>query len=196
MSKFKLDANHWLVVRYLFIARYENDPSYLLKYFMECSQSGAPREILLTLKEKKILHKDYQVPEKGQPFDYKSLEFEESFLKKYFKTSLEAGRELFNAYPPYLKMDNGVLLPARNLVSKVVFKSMDDFFSFYAKSIKFDAELHDKIMKSLEFAKEHGLIRSAIVEYCISEKWRDHISSMEDDDSGNFVSRFESTELL
>lgn len=196
MSKFKLDANHWIVVKYLFIAKYENDPSYLFRYFLECSKTGAPRDILLSLKDKKIISKDYIVPEKGKPLDIKNIEFEETFLKQYFKTSVEAGRELFNAYPPYLKMDNGVLLPARNLVSKVIFKTLDDFFLFYAKSIKFDISLHNKIMKSLEFAKEHDLIKSAIVEYCVSEKWRDHIDSMEKDNSGNFITRFESSELL
>ena len=196
MSKWKLDANQWYLIRCLFIAKYENDASYLVKYVNECIESGIARDILIKLKDKKILDKDYKIPEKGENFTLKTLAFNESFIKQYYKTSLEAGQELFDAYPPYLTLDDGRLLPARNLVSKVVFKSLEDFFLFYSKSIKFDLELHNKILKSLEFAKQNNLIRSAIVEYCVSQKWTEHIQSMESDDIGKFTNRYDISEVI
>lgn len=196
MSKFKLDANHWQVIRYLFIAKYEGDNTFLFKYFTECAQTGAPREILENLQKKKIIDSKYEIPEKGKPLIPQNIIFSEDFIKKYFKTSLYAGRELFDEYPPFLKMDNGVLLPARNLVSKVVFKSMDDFFFFYCKTIKFDTQLHEQIIKSLQFAKENDLVRSAIVEYCVSQKWIEHIDAMNKDMKGGFTNFYNPVEML
>lgn len=196
MSKFKLDANHWFTLRYLFISKYEDRSDFLIYYFTNCAKTGAPREILQNLKDKDILDKTYEIPEKGQPLLFDKVIFNQKFLDKYFKLSGEAGRELFEAYPAYLKMDDGRLLPARNLVSRVVFKSLDDFFFFYAKSIKFDRELHEKIMLSLEFAKKNNLVRSAIVEYCVSQKWREHIESMEQAEQGTFMNRFDGTEIV
>ncbi len=196
MSKFKLDANHWFVLRYLFIAKYEGDNSYLFKYFTECAQTGAPRDVLASLQKKSIISKEYEIPEKGSPLITQNIIFSESFIQKYFKTSFSAGRELFDEYPPFLKMDNGVLLPARNLVSKVVFKSIDDFFFFYCKTIKFDAFLHAQIIQSLRFAKENDLVRSSIVEYCISQKWTEHIEAMNSGSTGGFTNYHNPTEIL
>ena len=87
-------------------------------------------------------------------------------------------------------MDDGLHLPARNITSKVVFKDLDAFFFFYGKSIKWDRELHEKVLKGLEFAKEKNLLRSAIVEFVVSEKYMDFIEVMESDQIGKFSTRF------
>lgn len=195
MSKFKLDANHWLVIRYLFIAKYEGDNTFLFKYFTECAQTGAPRDILENLQKKSIIDSKYKIPEKGQVLIPQNIIFNEKFINQYYKTSLSAGRELFDEYPPFLKMENGVLLPARNLVSKVVFKSIDDFFLFYCKAIKFDAGLHEKVIESLRFAKENDLVKSAIVEYCMSQKWLEHMELMKDG-KGGYTNYHNPTEII
>jgi hypothetical protein len=196
MTKFSLDANHWFVLRSLFIAKDTGKTDYLFSYFTNCSKTGAPREILLNLKEKKILSKNYKIPEKGEPLNLDDLTFEPSFEKAYFKKSYECGKEIFEAYPHYLVMDNGKMLPARNLTSKIVFKTLDDFYIFYAKTIKYDAALHEKILNSLEFAKENDLIKSSLVEYCVSQKWLDHIESMEKNKLGEFNNYHDATKIV
>lgn len=196
MSKFNLDGNLWYLLRFLFIAKYEEDVEPLFTYLTKCTKSGAPREMLLELKTKKILKKSYQVPEIGQPLLVENIDFEESFLNKYFKTSLEAGQELFDTYPTFLKMDNGKLIPAKNIASRVVFNSLEAFFLTYAKSIRFSRELHEEIINSLVYAKENNIIQYGVVEYVISRKWEDHIKLMKDNNNGPLANRYDNTELV
>lgn len=196
MSTFGIDAHLWFTIRVLFIAKYEEDMDPLITYFTKCNKSGAPRESLLRLKELKILHKKYKIPELGEPLNIEDLEFEESFIKKYFKTSLECGQELFDAYPSFLKMDNGKLLPAKNIASRVVFNSLEVFFLHYAKSIRFDRALHEEILDSLKYAIEQNIIQFGIVEYVISRKWEDHIKLMRNQELEPLVNRYDNTELL
>lgn len=190
LAKWKLDANSWYLIRMLFIAKYENDLSYLFKYITECNAKDSLKESLQVLKEKGILDKKYVIPEKGQAFEIKDLLFNESFIKKYFKTSQEGGRELFDAYPKWLVMGDGTHLPARNITSKVVFKSLDAFFQFYGKSIKYDLQLHQNVLKGLEFAKQNNLVKSPIVEFVIGEKYNDYLEAMNNDEDGKFNQKF------
>lgn len=196
MAKFKIDANEWYLLRCLFIAKFENDNSYLIKYIKECSKEGITAELLQSLKSKNILDKKYKVPQKGETFSLEELDFHQPFINKYLRSSNEMGQELFDAYPSYLIMDNGKHLPARNLVSKVVFKSMNDFFILYCKQIKYSVEKHEEIMSALTWAKEKNMINSSIVEYVISKKYDDHINSMKQDKQGKFVNKNDILEVV
>lgn len=195
LEKFSLDANEWYLIRCLFLSKYEGLNNYLIHFVTKSLPKGALRQMLVTLKEKRILSKKYKVPKEGEQFIVKDLEFHEPFLNKYFKTSNEMGRELFDAYPSYLVMNDGTFLPARNLVSKVVFKDQNAFFIFYCKQIKYNIQKHEQIMKALEFAKSNDLIRSGIVEYVVSEKYEDHIRTMTDG-HGDFVTRFDNVKVI
>lgn len=196
MSAFRIDANHWYLIRFLFVAKYENDLQPLHKYLTECTKTGAPREMFLELQNKKILSKSYKIPNVGEPLLVEEIEFEDSFIKKYFKLSLECGQELFDTYPTFLKMDNGKLIPAKNIASRVVFNSLEAFFLTYAKSIRFDRELHEEIIQSLEYAKENNIIQYGVVEYVISRKWEDHIKIMKENNNGPLANRYDNTELV
>lgn len=196
MAKFAIDANLWFLVRFLFIAKYESDSVPLITYLTQCAKTGAPREMLEALKEKKILSKKYKIPQKGEALDLDKLDFDDSFIKKYFKTSLEAGQELFDLYPSFLKMDNGKLLPAKNITTRVVFQSLEVFFLNYCKSIRFDRELHEKVMHSLRYAIDNNIIQYGIVEYVVSKKWEDHIKLAEDSTIAPLSNRYDNTELL
>lgn len=196
MSKFKLNAEQWYLLRCLFIAKFEEDTSYLTKYIKECSREGITSELLQNLKDKNILSKKYKVPKRGETLSLEQIDFHQPFINKYLRTSNEMGQELFDAYPSYLIMDNGKHLPARNLVSKVVFKSMNDFFIFYCKQIKYNAEKHDLIMQSLDWAKKSDMVNSSIVEYVISMKYDDHIESMLKDKDGRFTNRMKTMEIV
>lgn len=199
MSTWGLNANQWYLIRCLFINKYEEYDGkleYLNDYIKKCSQKSIIREDLLELKEKKILDKSYSVPQPGELFDPDEIEFNPAFIKKYFKTSNEAGVELFNAYPSFLVLPDGLHLPARNLTSKVVFKDVDEFARYYCKKIKWDAALHEKVLKGLKFGIEKELIRYGIVEFVVSEKYMDFINLMESGDTDKVftnidINRFE-----
>lgn len=196
MEAFKIDANHFYLVRYLLLAKYEGDYGPLEKYVVACYKQSLSRDLFVTLQEKKILSKKTKIPESGQALNLKDLEFTDSFIKKYFKLSCEAGEELFEAYPPYLVTHNGQMLPAKNITSKVVYKSLDDFFFAYCKKIKFDPELHAKVMASLEYAKKNKLLQSGISEFVISEKWRDYIKLMEEEGLSEYVKTYDTTKVI
>lgn len=196
LEKFSLDANEWYLIRSLFLSKYEGLNDYLIHFVTKSLPKGRMREMLSDLKKKNIVHKKYKIPVEGQPFLVKDFEFHEPFLNKYFKTSNEMGREFFDAYPSYLVMDNGTHLPARNLASKVVFKEQNDFFIFYCKQIKYSVEKHERVMVALKYAIEHDLIRSGIVEYVISEKYEDHITTMESGSNSPFVRRFNPVKVI
>ena len=196
LEKFNLDANEWYLIRCLFLSKYEGLNEYLVNFVTKSLPKGKMREMLTELKKKNIVSKKYKVPKEGESFLIADFEFHEPFINKYFKTSNEMGRELFDAYPSYLVMDNGVHLPAKNLASKIVFKEQNDFFIFYCKQIKYSVEKHEEIMESLKWAIEHDLVRSSIVEYVVSEKYNDHIQTMKDGSNSPFVRRFNNVRVI
>jgi hypothetical protein len=78
------------------------------------------------------------------------------------------GMELFMNYPSFVNIQ-GRQCSLKN-ISKL-FKSMDDFCFAYGKAIKFNPEMHTKIMELLAFGKENDLIHYGITEFVISMKW-------------------------
>ena len=54
MANWKLDANSWYLVRLLFIAKYEDNNQFLIKYVNECSGTGVIKETLHLLKEREL----------------------------------------------------------------------------------------------------------------------------------------------
>lgn len=173
MAKYQLSAEEWFFVQLLFLASEpESKPQYLHTYFRDCKKSMIPKQMLSLLKEKKILSNSYVIPKEGDTFDIRQLSFDDKFTSNYLKYSLDLGRELFDAYPAFLELNGGKLVSARNITKNFV--SLEDFFFSYSKSIKHDAEMHNRVMKSLEYAKSAGLIHYGICEYVISRKYIEH----------------------
>jgi len=194
MSKYGLDAEQWLFIELLFLATEdEPHPEYMYKYFTECAKKSLPRDTLQILKDKNILAKSYKIPKEGEDFDLEAVEWNNTFIKYYFKESQEAGRELWYAYCDFLQSSTDKLLPAKN-ITRGGFLSLEDFFFAYGKAIKNDPETHKKVMESLEWAKENELINYMIPEYVITRKWEDHIRMMESGEIGKFIVRVNTLE--
>lgn len=189
MCTWGLTADEWLFIRLLFIAKSEGLLKPLSRYFNDCVKTGLPLDLIISLQKKKVLSKNFKA-ERGVDFTIDSIEFEDKFDKKYFKVSDQAGRELFNEYPSYLMLSGGKMVPIKN-ITKQGFNSIEDFFFVYSKSIKHSKVTHERVMESLEFAKEHKLINYLITEYVISRKWEDHIKMMDSGEIGNFVTTFD-----
>lgn len=195
MAKHSLTAEEWLMTKLLFAAMEPNSmPEYLYKYVNECSKTGVVRETLESLKKKKVLDKNYKVPKQGEAFLIEDVEFSESFVKNYFKIGLDAGLELFMAYPKLLYV-NGKQFSATN-VTKGGYRTLDDFFFTYSRSIKFDRELHEKILKALTWAEENNLLNYGIVEYVVSQKWWEHFEMIAKDKIGKFVTKFDTVQTV
>lgn len=166
MISYNLTADELLLVYLTFMAQSEEEhPEYLAKWINNGGQSIL-RDLFESLKKKGIIHKDYN-PTSYNPDD---IEFNKNFIKGWTKASGELGKELFDAYPPFLNI-NGKLVSLRNISKK--FNSLDEFFFHYSSIIGHNPEKHKQIMEILEWAKEHGHINTGILEFVISEKWND-----------------------
>ena len=172
MCKHNLNAEEWLFIELLWLANQEQ-PQYLMKYFNECSRQRIPLDTLQALKDKKVLDSRYKIPKAGEEFEYDQVEFSKTFTNNYFKESYEAGRELFRSYPPFIQ-DTDLQLCANN-ITKSGYQDENDFFAKYNKAIQNKLQNHLQVMESLEWAKEHKLIKYGIVEYVTTRKWEDHI---------------------
>jgi len=167
MIKYQLFPEELLIIKFIFLAQ-EDHPEYLSKYFSQMPLKGAPRDTLLALQEKGIINKSYKIPEKGATFNPRDVDFNKIFLKSYIQHSGDMGMELFMNYPSFVNI-NGRQCSLKN-ISKM-YKSMDDFCFAYGKAIKFDPNVHAKILELLEFAKENNLLHYGIVEFISSMKW-------------------------
>ena len=166
MISYRLTADELLLVYLTFLAQEEeNHPEYFIKWFSNGGKSKL-KDLFESLKEKGIIHKDYN-PDSYNPDD---IEFNKNFLKGWLKLSGEMGKELFDAYPPFLNIQ-GKLASLKNISKK--FYSLDDFFFFYSSKIKHNPDKHKEVMDILQWAKDNGKINFGILEYVASEKWND-----------------------
>jgi hypothetical protein len=188
MLKWTLTAEEWLFIRLLFLAKEEQHTKPLVTYFNQCAKTGMPLDVIKSLQKKKILCKDF-VAEKGVDFTVDDIEFEDKFDEQYFKIANVGGKEVFDAYPHYLMLSGGKMVPIRNFSKH--FRNEDDLFFTYSKMIKHSRVTHERVLESLEFAKAHNLINYTIAEYVISRKWEDHIHAMDSGEIGKFVTTFD-----
>ena len=164
MSSYHLTSEELMLVYLTFLARDEEGHSEYFTQWFDNGGQGRLRDLFNALKEKGVILKSYN-PEKYVPND---IEFNSHFLKAWFKGSGEMGRELFNAYPPFINI-NGKMLPLRDISKR--FSSIDDFTFFYATQIGHNPDKHKKIMELLAWAKEHNYINFGISSFVISHQW-------------------------
>lgn len=184
MREYSINAEEMMFVYLLFLLKDENgDKSYIFTYFNEIKKSSLPRETIRSLIEKNIL-KEIEIPESGTSFDITKLEFENKFINKYFVTTNQAGKELYDTYPMYLEFGQK-LIPARN-ITKSGFLDLESFCLSYSKAIRHSRKKHEEILKSLSFAKANNLINIGICEYLATRRWEDHFILMEQFKNGEF----------
>lgn len=166
MIAYNLTADELLLVYLTFLAQEEQGhPEYFAKWFSNGGSSKL-RSLFESLKEKGVIHKDYN-PKTYNPDD---IEFNKNFIKGWLKGSGEMGQELFQEYPPFLNI-NGKMCPLRNISKK--FNTLDDFFFHYGSQIKHNPETHKEVMEILRWAKENNKINFGILEFVCSNKWLD-----------------------
>lgn len=185
-----LTPTELFILRLLFLA-IDDEPKYLINYLSNVSNGKILfRNVLESLKEKKIILSSFKVPGEGEVLNYKNIPFNKNFIKSYIRESNEIGKELFDAYPPFLNI-NGKLCSIKNF-TKAGLYSFEEFCLYYSKAIKNSGATHERVMESLEFAKEHNLINYSILEFIASRKW-DEIDYIKN--SGD-INGYNNSELL
>lgn len=148
------------------------------------------RQTLITLKEKKIILSSFKIPDEGSSLSLSDIQFNKNFIKMYIRESNIIGKELFDAYPPFINI-NGKLCSIKNF-TKAGLYSFEEFCLYYTKAIKQAKTTHERVMEALEYGKEHNLINYSIIEFIASRKYLEieYIQT-----SGN-VNGYSNSELL
>lgn len=185
-----LTPTELFIVRLLFLAIDGNQVP-LAKYLNGVSNGKVLlREVLINLKNKKVILSSFKVPNEGEVLNFKNIPFNKNFLKMYVRESNEIGKEFFDNYPPFIDI-NGKLVSIRNITKAGLF-SFEDFCLYYAKAIKLSGITHERIMELLDYAKDNGIIHYSIIEFISSKKWEE-IEYIKN--SGN-VNNYKNSELL
>ena len=185
-----LTPTELFLLRLLFLA-IDGDSTNLINYLSNV-QNGKQlfRQVLESLQNKKVILSTFKIPKEGETLNYKSIPFNKNFTKMYVRESNELGKELFEAYPPFITI-NGKLCSIKNF-TKAGLYSFDEFCLYYAKAIKSASVTHERVMEAVEFGKEYNLLNYSIIEFIASRKWIEieYIRS-----SGN-VNGYNNSELL
>lgn len=165
MTTYQLTGEELLLIYLTFIAQEENGNHCI--YFKRWYDGGGSKrlkDLFESLKSKGVILKNYN-PTTYNPDD---IEFNENFIKKYYKFTGVLGQELYAAYPSNMYV-NGNLVSLRNISKR--FLNLDELYFKYATTIGHSKEKHKKILELLEWAKENDLINIGLVEFILSHKW-------------------------
>ena len=166
-----LTPTELFIVRLLFLA-IDGDSEPLRKYLNGVTNGKLHfKNVLISLKEKKVILSSFNIPNEGETLNFKNIPFNKNFMKAYIRESNDLGKEFFDAYPPFINID-GKLVSIRNFTKAGLF-SFEDFCLFYSKTIKNAGVTHERILKDIEFGKEHGLIHYSVLEFLASKKWEE-----------------------
>ena len=170
MEQYKLTPSEYYVVKLIFMIQEGYDESYLLRY-LKLNKSTF-RDDLISLQDKGVILKSWKIPEKGSKFDPLEIPLNKNFFKNIFKSSLELGKQLFDAYPMFVNI-NGFTYSLRSFAKK--FDTIEDFFRFYGKTIHWDLELHNKILDLIKWEQDNniGFLKMTICNFVIEQKWNE-----------------------
>lgn len=181
MSRYEINSNEFMLIKLILLSQDNEENEKLLhRYLRECNSSTSlSRDFINMLVEKKIINKTSPVCEKKEKIYPEDFEFNNVFIKNFFKYSDELGKEIWMLYPDYI-IGNCKNYPAKNFSKR--FKDLNDLFRFYSKQIKHNPKKHQMVVESLKFAIKHELITSSIIDYILSNQWEHHIKIMTGED--------------
>ena len=145
MEQYGLTPSEYFVCKLIFMTQEGYKELYLLRY--RRVNKDTFRDDLMSLQDKGVILKSWKIPEKGSKFDPLEIPLNKNFFKNMFKSSLELGKQLFDAYPMFVNI-NGSTFSLRSFAKK--FDSIEDFFRFYGKTIHWDLDLHNKILELIK----------------------------------------------
>ena len=166
-----LTPSELFILRLLFLA--QDGDTTLINNYLSNTTNG--KELFLTilnnLKNKGIILSSFKIPTEGNILKYTDIPINKNFVKKFIKESNQIGKEFFDAYPPFIYI-NGKMASIKNITKAGLF-SIDEFCFYYGRQLKLSSVTHERIMESLEYGKEHGLINYSILEFIASQKWNE-----------------------
>ena len=170
LTKYNLNPNELYVIKCLLFMQ-EDESKYLQSYLqLPESTRGNFRDILLSLQNKHLILSSFTIPSKGQSLDLSQIPFSKNFLKDYYRSSFELGKELFEAYPQFGEI-NGKIISLRGVASK--FDSLEDAYRVYGKIIHYKEEVHKEIISLVNWAKNNNILNQSLASFIVNQGWID-----------------------
>lgn len=181
LEKYNINANELLVIRILLILQDDSNDLLMTQLLNTLRHINIEfRDILISLQSKGIILKNWKVPQKGQAFDPYTIPINKNFIKNLYRASYELGKELFEVYPQFNNI-NGSVIPLRGIAKK--YDSLDDAYRHYAKSIRYNPEVHNNIIDLVKWAGNNNLINCSLATFIVDQKWND-LKALKEGESG------------
>lgn len=185
MNQYKLDSNELMCIKVILLAQ-DGEYEYLQNFAQVCQL----RLLLTTLQNKGIILKSYKLPKEGSSFVPEDVQFNQNFLKKYYRSAYEMGEELFYTYPQSCVVNNQVF-NLRSVSHK--FDSLEDAFAKYAKQIKNNPDVHKEILDNIRWGIENGYNFTTLDRFIVDRAYE----ALKAFKEGNTINiNLESTQLL
>ena len=182
-EKYGICPNELLLLEIILIAQEGDDPELVKNYFMTspCAR-GSVKDSLQSLLIKGVINKTYKLPPIGTTLKLEEIPINKNLVKDFHKSSFEIGKELFETYPMF-GIINGSTVGLRSVSKK--FDTLEDFYRFYGKTIKWNKQTHDHIIELIEWAKENtNYICCTLANFVIDKKWLE-LESLKNGEIGN-----------
>ena len=179
MRDYKIYPNELFTIKVILLAQ-DGEYEYLQQYAEILN--GNLKLLLEILQSKSIILKSYKIPGEKCLFVPEDVQFNQNFLKKYYRSAFEMGEELFYTYPQSCVV-NGTVYNLRT-VSKH-FDSLEQAFSKYAKSIKNNPELHQQIIDDIKWGIEHEYQGFTTLDRFIIDRGYEYLHSMRQGEGTN-----------
>lgn len=172
LNKYKLTSNELMFLRTLLLLQDDGNEDIFQKYIESLHDCDISiKEIIKSLQKKGCILKGFHCPEAGEAFDPYEIPINKLFIKNIYKSSFELGKELFENYPQFGTI-NGNLVPLRSIARH--FDSLEDAYSRYGRSIKWDIEKHEKIIELLKWASDgKNILNCSLSSFIINQGWLD-----------------------
>ena len=169
MERYLITPNELFVFQLLLRIKDKNNLNDLIRFIRVDENKQVFRNCLYSLQAKGAIVKTYKIPNEGDDYNPSEIPLNTNFFKNYVKSSSELGEELFDIYP-YFANINGVLTPIRSISKH--FNSIDDAYRFYAKSIKWNIDLHNHILDLVKWDQDNShLIVCSFSSFIINRLW-------------------------
>ena len=187
MKDYNLNPNELFAIKVILLAQ-DGEYDYLQRYAQILN--GNLRLLLESIQLKGVILKSYKIPPIGTKFVPEEVQFNQNFLKKFYRSAFEMGEELFYTYPQSCTVQGQVF----NLrtVSKH-FDSLEQAFQRYAKSIKNNPEIHQEIINNIKWGIENGYNFTTLDRFII-DRGGEALKAFKEGDSINI--NLEATQLI
>ena len=168
-EKDKLDANQLLLLEIILIAP-DGDDAEIVQLYFQSKAKGSLLNNLIKLQEVGVILKSYKMPGKGERLDLNTIPINKNLVKDFYRCSFELGKELFETYPQFATI-NGNPVGIRSVSKK--FDSLEDFYRFYGKTIKWKSDFHNHIIELVKWANENNILNTTLANFVIDHKWEE-----------------------